>query len=114
MNYGDWFREKTVYGERAQVCEQVLSQQLGLVEGVRKIVERTQFLGFATDNIEQALEQIDLQSKHFPLGECRDDYSDSELQSLDKERQRFESDHRDAVVEYCQQLLERCRPEDER
>lgn len=109
MSYGDYLREKTISEERAQACKLLLRDEVGLVEGVRNIVSRTRLLGFVSDSIDQVIEQIDLQSKHLPLGECRKKYSDSELRSLDKERQIFERDHRDSVNECCRQILERTR-----
>lgn len=105
MSYGDYLREKNVNEERARVCELLLSEEIGLVEGVRRIVERSRFLGFVFDDNIRFLEQIDLQSEHFPLGDSRKQYDDTRLKALDKERQQFESDNRDTVHECCRQIL---------
>ncbi len=105
MSHGDYLREKNVNEERARVCELLLSEEIGLVEGVRRIVERSQFLGFTFDDNIKFLEQIDFQSKRFPLGESREQFDDAKLRALDIERQQFESDNRDAVYECCRQIL---------
>ena len=105
VSYGDYLREKTIWGERAHFCELLLSEEIGLIEGVREIVSRSERLGLIDERNAKLLQQIDLQSKHFPLGDSRAQYKGSQLQVLDAERQKFESDSRDSILECCRQIL---------
>ena len=106
MSYGDYLREKTIGGERAQVCELLLKAEIGLIEGVREIVSKCQRLGLIDNRSVQLLQRIDLQSKHFPLGESRKQFTGSQWQALDEERRQFENDSRDSIFECCRQILE--------
>ena len=109
MSYGDFLMEMAISRERAQICEQLMQKEIGLVEGIRKIVALSQDYDAGNNKNVARLESICRQSAQFPIGEARKDWDAETLLESDRKRREFETEHWYYVHELCRQISERNR-----
>lgn len=106
MSIGDYQRERALAWECASVCDQVLKDDIGLVEGVREIVDLQRRLQSVVEGPLANLVGFKSATDVFPIGEARDSWSKDSLESLDRQRMAYESASRDTVIESCRQIAE--------
>ena len=103
----DLERRSALASQCIKTCKGIIDGNVGLVEGVRKLVSLGFKLECENDQPFLSFSGIDSQSDHYPLGEFRETWEADALAREDADRLEFERDFKDAVIADCHELIER-------
>jgi hypothetical protein len=94
--------------EVVSLATAILKGDLGMVEGVRKLVRlRSQVTKVEFDPDFLPLIGIDSETDVFPIGAVRQHWAPEALAEYDRERLIMEAHYRDLAFDACRQLLQR-------
>ena len=102
-------RETALKSQCTEVCQAIIDESIGIVEGVRSLVSLSFSLECEDEQPFLGFRGIDSQSDHFPLGELREHWDKNSLAREDANRLEFERDFKEEVIADCREIIVRFR-----
>lgn len=104
MNEADFDKSRT---EAVRLAKAILAGDIGIIEGVRRILRSIAFLPEYEDSMFLPIRSVESQTDDIPLGAEREKVPSDILEDLDKQMSEFLPLVHDTLMETCRKIIER-------
>ncbi len=90
-----------------EIASKILDGQIGLIEGVRKLVSLQNEIGNSNDEEFLVFKGVESETDTFPIGDARKNWSEAVLEEKDAEAEEYEGQVREAVAKACRRFIQK-------
>lgn len=103
MNHEEYLAVKRI--EVLNVAKSMLSGELHLIEGVRRLCDLRSEIDDPENHVFLAIRGIESETDHFPIGQARSNCDPNYLNKLDAEMESYLSEAQGDILHACEEII---------